>query len=123
MRERLAYANVGSFGAYLEQKQGRDYVSELYNRGKDWFIEKPYKGLGILGAGLGFLSGLAFGPLGALFGATVVGGMGLGYGSALYWGWTRGKRKPRNTEFDVLQKDGRSFGKYLADYIQAQRTQ
>lgn len=129
MRLRPAHAGYGSPSAidvYQQQEQPRrngDYLSRVYDWGNDSFIKRPYKGLGLLGGILGGLSGLAFGPLGVLFGAAVVGSIGVGYGTALYWGWTRGKRKPNNTNFDVFEKDGRSLGKWYADYIQTMDAQ
>ena len=120
MRTSASYANTGSLGAYLAegQQRERDYFSELYGRGKEWFIERPYKGLGALGAVLGGIAGLAFGPLGVLItgavGAGVLGGLGAGY----YWAWGRGKRIPKNTKF----LDGRSLGKWYLDVLDAYKS-
>ena len=116
------YGNPSAIDAYLQQEQPRrngDYFSNLYGRTKEWFIEKPYKGFGALGAILGGISTLAFGPLGVLLGAavgsSVLGGMGASY----YWAWGRGKRIPNNIEF----LKGRSLGKWYADYIQTMGVQ
>ena len=116
MRSGVGYANEGSLSAYLAQNQReRDYLSNLYGRTKEWFIEKPYKGFGALGAIFGGISTLAFGPLGVLLGAAVgslvLGGAGAGY----YWAWGRGKRIPKNTKF----LEGRSLGKWYLDVLDA----
>lgn len=111
------YGDVGSLGPYLQQqresRKRKGYLSRVggYVKNAYEFVGKPYVGFGLLGGLLGGISGLAFGPLGALFSAAVVGAMGSAFGTSLYWGWTRGERKPGNDK----RLDGRSLGKYAAD--------
>lgn len=107
----------GEKKGYLSQMG--DYFKHLYNRTGEWFIEKPYKGLGALGAIIGGALGLAAGPLGVLFGGAIVGSILGGLGAGYYWSWGRGKRIPGNTEF----LKGRSLGKWFADYIQTMEAQ
>ncbi len=103
---------------YLENRISLDdignYTKHLYNRGKDWFIERPYKGLGALGAVLGGIAGLVAGPIGVLIGGALGAGSGLGIGTAYHWAWGRGKRAPKDPEF----LKGRSFGKWGLDTLE-----
>ena len=101
----------GEKKGYLHQMG--DYFKRLYDRTGEWFIEKPYKGLGGLGAIIGGTLGLAAGPLGVLFGGAVVGSILGGLGAGYYWSWGRGKRMPKDTEF----LKGRSLGKWFLDYL------
>lgn len=115
MRLRPAYS--GTYGespsaidVYRQQEQprtDRDYVSEVYNWGKEWFVKRPYKGWSLLGAIGGFL---AAGPIGALLGAATVGG----YATAYHWLWGR---EGENPSFPPLL-NGMSIGKKIRQYWQ-----
>lgn len=117
---RLAYANAGSALPYLSAevtpREGEGYGKVLKDRANDWFVKRPYKGLGALGSIFGAISGIAFGPIGVLIMAGIGYGVSAGAGGVAYWGWARGKRDKTNPKFDVFDKDGRSFGKWLMDY-------
>lgn len=90
-----------------------EYAETLYNRGKEWFVEKPYKGLGAIGAMFGGAAGLAAGPIGVLIGMAVGSAASSGVGAAGYWAWGRGKLAPGDYEF--LNK--RSLFKWLLDTV------
>ncbi len=122
-RYELREKEMGSGRLYQERQSGQrsyisrigDYAKRAYNRTDEWFVQKPYKGLGALGAIMGGSMGLALGPLGVLFGGAVVGSILSGLGGIYHGLWGRGKRIPKNTEF----LNGRSIGKWYMDSLDA----
>jgi hypothetical protein len=69
------YISSDGSGALYRQKGSdtdfADYARQLYERGNNWFIRRPYKGFGAWGALFGAGVGLMGGPLGMLLGALV----------------------------------------------------
>lgn len=86
-----------------------DYVGRVYRRGREWFVERPYKGLaatGSLAGGTAFgaytasallpysTAGAALATAGSVLGGMLLGGLfGFGVGGLIYLLGTRGKRK------------------------------